>query len=194
MRPIRMWDWLRDHQLEAELWSEEKSVPLRALLLFYLAYAGMQHLFDPMYRSWFAGITLAFHEMGHIVFAGLGNTMMLLGGSIFQVVIPASAALYLLFRQGDYFGFAVGTSWLSFALWELATYIWDANRDELPLVGFGDHPQHDWGTLLTQWGVLNHCATFASAVRVIATVTWAAAMVLGAWLCWRIWLSRARPA
>ena len=189
-----MMEALRDRQLDAELWCEEKSVWARAGLLLYLFYAGVNHLLEPLYRSWFAGITLAFHEMGHILFSGLGNTMMLLGGSIMQVVIPLTAAIYLLLRQGDYFGLAVGTSWLSFALWELAVYIYDAPREDLPLVGFGDHPQHDWGTLLTQWGVLNSSDTYASLVRVLATLVWVASMAFGTWLCWRIWTSARKPA
>jgi hypothetical protein len=182
-----MLETLTGMKLEAELWCEGRSPWARLLLLGYLAYAGVRHLIDPMYRSWFAGITLAFHELGHILFSGLGNTMMLLGGSIMQVLVPAAAAIYLLLRQGDFFGFSVGASWFSFALWEMATYIRDAAREQLPLVGFGDHPQHDWGTLLTQWGILNSCDTIATGVRVIATATWGASMVLGAWLCWTIW-------
>ncbi len=180
-------DTLEVRKLDAELWCEEKSPWTRLPLLAYLVYAGVRHLLDPMYRSWFAGITLAFHEMGHILFSGLGNTMMLLGGSIMQIVVPSTAAIYLLLRQGDYFGFSVGASWLSFAAWEMALYIWDARREQLPLVGFSDHPQHDCGTVLTQWGVLNSCDTYASIVRVFATLTWGASIALGAWLCWRMY-------
>lgn len=182
---------LRDRKLDAELWCDEKSPWVRLGLLAYLAYAGARHLLEPLYQSWFAGITLGFHEAGHLVFAGFGNTMMLLGGSLLQVTVPLAAAAYLLLRQGDYFGFAVGGAWLSFALWEMAVYIFDAAREELPLVGFGDHPQHDWGTLLTQWGVLNSCDTIAALVRVLATACWAGSVALGGWLCWRMWsLSR----
>ncbi len=184
-------DTLADYRLDAQDWCRDKSPWGRLPMLAYLLYAGIRHLLDPHYRSWFAGITLAFHEMGHILFSGLGNTMMLLGGSIMQVVVPLAAALYLLARQRDYFGLAVGASWFSYALWEMALYIWDAAREELPLVGFGDDPQHDWGTLLTQWGILNSCDTIAFLVRVIATVTWLAAIALGSWLCWRMW-SRSR--
>ena len=81
---------------------------------------------------------------------------------------------------------SVGTAWLSFALWEMATYIWDAPREDLPLVGFGDHPQHDWGTLLTQWGILNASDVLATAVRILATGLWGASIAFGVWLCWQI--------
>jgi len=181
---------LEDYRLDAEMWCEGRSPWLRAMLAAYLGYAGVRHLTDPLYRSWFAGITLAFHELGHLVFAGLGNTMMLLGGSLLQLAVPLFVMLYLPLRQGDHFGGAVGASWLAFATWELATYVYDARREELPLVGFGDHPQHDWATLLTQWHLLNHSDTFAAVLRVGATCLWGASMVLAGGLCLCMWRTR----
>jgi hypothetical protein len=191
-RDSRIARYLVPYRDDAETWSEGRSAMLRIPLLVYLGYAGVRHLVDPMYRSWFGGITLVFHEMGHLLFMWFGNTMMLLGGSIMQLVVPAAAAGYLLVKQRDYFGFAVGGAWLSFSMWELALYVWDAARESLPLVGFGDHPQHDWGTLLTNWHLLNHCDTFAFLLRVLALATWAASMALGAWLCWRMLKPAAR--
>ncbi len=175
---------------DAEEWTEGRSAPLRLPLLAYLLYAGIRHLLDPMYRSWFAGITLVFHEVGHIVFALFGRTIAILGGSIMQVLVPTAAAIYLLLRQRDFFGFAVGGAWFSYSLWEMATYMADANQEALPLVGFSDHPEHDWGTLLTQWHLLNWCDTFATVVRVLAFLAWGSSMLLGGWLCWRMWRNR----
>jgi hypothetical protein len=178
-----------DRSLEAQLWCDGKSPWPRLPLLAYLAYASARHLASDEYRSWFSGITLVFHEMGHLVFAGLGNTLMLLGGSFVQVLVPFAAAIYLWLRQGDYFGLAVGGSWLTFSLAELAIYVADAAREELALVGFGDDPQHDWATLLTRWHLLNHCDHFAGAIRVVAIVIGLASLALGAALCWQMWLS-----
>lgn len=178
---------LRD---DARGWAEGRQVLFRIPLLAYLLYAGVRHVFDPMYSSWFAGITLAFHEMGHIVFSPFGRTLMLLGGSIFQLAIPLIAGLYLLLRQRDYFGAAVGGAWLSYAMWEMATYIGDANKEQLALVGFSGTPEHDWSSLLTAWRVLNHCETIATVVRVGAFTMFAGSMVLAAWLCWVMFRSR----
>jgi hypothetical protein len=191
---VRLWGWLREGfesaKLDAEIWSEGRLVWPRALLLGYLAYAGVRHLVSDEYRSWFSGITLAFHEMGHLLFVALGDTLHMLGGSILQVVVPLAAALYLWLRQGDFFGLAVGGSWLSYSLWELAIYVADARRENLPLVGFGDDPQHDWATLLTRWQVLNYGDHFAWAIWGVATILWASSMALGLWLCWKMWQSR----
>ena len=104
-----------------------------------------------------------------------------------QLAVPLATALYLLLRQRDYFGFAVGSGWLAFSEWELGTYIFDAPREELPLVGFGGQPDHDWATLLTRWQLLNNSDHIAFIVRALALVTWAGAIAFGGWLCWRIW-------
>jgi len=184
-----LWHALRD---DAEEWCETRSWPARAPLYLYLFYAGVRHLLDPMYRSWFAGVTLAFHEMGHLFFAFFGHTLALLGGSIFQLLIPTAAALYLLFRQRDWFGLTVCFAWLAFAEWELATYVADASREQLALVGFSGNPEHDWSSLLTQWRLLNHDDTIAAVIRVIAFATWGVAMALGAWLLLRMFRSGSR--
>lgn len=176
---------------DARDWAEGRHALPRLPLLVYLLYAGVRHIVDPMYRSWFAGITLVFHEMGHIVFSLFGRTLMLLGGTIFQLAIPLAAGLYLWLRQRDYFGGAVGGAWLAFATWEMATYVADANKEQLALVGFGDDLEHDWSSLLTGWRLLNHCDTIASVVRVGALLTWGGSMALGLWLCWMMFKSRA---
>ncbi len=180
--------FFEDRKLDAELWCEGRNPYLRAALLAYLAYGGVRHLADSHFATWFAGITLIFHEMGHLLFAPFGNTLHILGGSIMQLLIPTAAAVYLLLWQRDYFGFAVGGAWLSFALWELALYVWDAPRETLPLAGFSDHPQHDWATLLTQWHLLNSSDTIAFCLRGAALVTWTLSIAFGAWLCWRMFV------
>lgn len=154
----------------------------RAALAAYLAYAGVRHMGDALYRSWFAGITLAFHELGHVLFAPFGRTWMLLGGSIVQLIAPAAAALYLLLRQRDWFGLAVGGAWLSLSTWELSTYVGDAAREELPLVGLSGTVEHDWSALLTGWHLLNHCDSVAAVLRMIAFAIWLSSLALAAWL------------
>jgi len=176
-----------DLKYELDLWieSRESWIP-RALLALYLAYAGLRHMLNPLYGSWFSGITLAFHEMGHIVFIPLGRTMTIAGGSIMQLAIPLTAAIYLLKKQNDWFGFGVGLAWLSFAMFELATYIGDAARMELPLVGFGGGYHHDWATLLTQWRVIDYCDGIATGVRVLGGAVWLFAMIEMGYICAKI--------
>jgi hypothetical protein len=177
-------DDLRD---ELDIWLDERDgYVARGLLLAYLAYGLVRHVIDPLYRTWFGGITLGFHEMGHIVFIPFGRTMTIAGGSIMQLLVPAAAAVYLLKKQGDWFGLVVGLSWLSFSMFELATYIGDASREELPLVSMGGGYHHDWSTLLTQWHLLDQCDAIASGVRLVAGGIGLGAIVLGGYMVVRI--------
>lgn len=190
-----LWSLILTLRDDAEDWCEDKSPWLRAGLLTYLGYAGLRHLFDPMWVSWFAALTLMFHELGHIVMMPFGLTLHLLGGSAAQLLVPTAAGLYLLLKQRDWFGLVVCTAWLAFAEYEMATYMADASREQLPMVGFSDHPIHDWSALFTQWRVLNYCDQIANTVRGVAFLTWAAAMALGSWLAWlmfRAWRDRAK--
>lgn len=185
--------WVESAVDDARAWADGRSPWLRAPLLGYLAYAGGRHLATDEYRSWFAGITLAFHELGHIVCSPLGRTPMFLGGSVFQLLIPLAAALYLLLRQRDWFGLAVGLGWLATSLFELAIYVDDANRGNLALVGFSDQPEHDWDVLLTQWHVLNHAQTFAAIIKGAGALTWALSILFGAWLILEMWRAQDAP-
>ena len=52
-------------------------------------------------------INLPFHEAGHILFLPLGEFMTVLGGSLFQVIVPASLTVIFLTKHRDVFGAAV---------------------------------------------------------------------------------------
>lgn len=183
----RLREWAEGLVESVREWCHGRSPWARAPLAAYLLYAGIRHLASHDYRSWFYGITLGVHELGHLLFMPFGQTLHLLGGSLMQLVAPLAAALYLLLKQRDWFGLAVGGSWLAFSTWELATYVGDANREELPLVGFDDAPLHDWATLLAQWHLINQTDTIAAAIRVVALVLWVASMALGSWTLWLMW-------
>jgi hypothetical protein len=187
-------DRFEDARDELELWLEGRDDWIaRGLLLAYLAYGLVRHVVDPLYRTWFGGITLVFHEMGHIVFIPFGYTLTIAGGSIMQLLVPFAAAVYLLKRQGDWFGFVVGMAWLSFSMFELATYVGDAAREELPLVSMGGGYHHDWSILLTRWRLIDHCDAYASALRVLAGGVGLGALGLGAYIVFRIARRRLAP-
>jgi hypothetical protein len=185
-----LWRDLRD---DASDWCVGRSWPPRALLLAFLAYTGVRHLADPEYASIFSGLTLAIHELGHVVFQVFGEWMMVAGGSLAQLAAPVAAAAVLK-RQRDYFGVAVCGAWLSYSLCGLATYVADARAQELPLVGLSDDPEHDWHYLLGRAGMLSWDTRLAGLTRLAAFVTLAASLWLGVWLCVRMArAARARP-
>lgn len=165
-------------------WASGRSWHWRALILGYLIYAALRSLNDPDYGNIFFGITLAFHEMGHILFAPFGELLMVAGGSITQLAIPVIAALLLLWRQRDYFGFAVCGAWLGFSALNLARYVGDARALQLPLVSLGPEAEHDWWYLLSRMGWLRYDTRIAGLVQGIGSVLLIAFLVFAAWLCW----------
>lgn len=166
---------------DAAEWARGKMWIPRAVLLAYLVYADIRFLRDPMSSTMFSGITLAFHEMGHLLFSFAGHFIGSLMGSGMQILIPI-VVIVVFYRQDDYFGMAVGGFWLSFAMFELATYVGDARAMELPLVGFTDDPEHDWHYLLSATGLLNLDTTFAFLLRASAVVIGLASLALAVWL------------
>lgn len=175
--PPRVQAFLED----AAEWARGRMWIPRALLLAYLVYADIRFLRDPLSSTIFSGITLAFHEMGHLIFSFAGHFIGSLMGSGMQVLIPL-IVIVVFYRQTDYFGMGVGGFWLSFSLFELANYVADARAMELPLVGFTDDPEHDWHYLLSTVGLLNFDTTFAFLIRVAATLTGAASLAFAVWL------------
>jgi hypothetical protein len=185
--PTRL-DALRE---EAEGWANGRMWIPRALLLLYLLYAEIRFLRDPMSSTMFSGITLAFHEMGHLIFAFMGHFIGSLMGSGTQLLIPI-IVMIVFARQPDYFGISVGGFWLSFSMFELANYVGDARAMDLPLVGFSDDPEHDWHYLLSTTHLLPLDTMFAFLLRVAATLIGLASLAFGVWLLTKMYGTKAR--
>lgn len=179
---------LRD---EAAEWADGRMWIPRALLLLYFVYAEIRFLRDPMSSTMFSGITLAFHEMGHLIFSFMGHFIGSLMGSGTQVLIPV-IVMIVFARQPDYFGVSVGGFWLSFSLFELANYVGDARAMDLPLVGFSDDPEHDWHYLLSTTHLLPLDTTFAFLLRVAATLIGVASLAFAVWLLTKMAASKPR--
>jgi len=191
---LRTDTWLGRKREDAVAWATGRMWPPRAALLAYLAYAGCRHLTDPDYGSVFSGITLAIHELGHVLFGFLGEWLSVAGGSITQLAAPVAVALLLL-RQRDYFGVAVGGAWLSMSLSNIAVYVADARAEELPLYSLGGGDvMHDWNYLLGSVHLLPQDARIAGMVRFAALVALAGSILLGAWLCAVMARRKAVPA
>jgi len=174
--------FLTDFLEASKRWAAGRSWHWRVLILAYLVYAAFRSIKDQDYGSLFTGITLAFHEMGHILFAPFGEFLMFAGGSITQLAIPILAAVLLLWRQKDYFGFAVGGAWLGFSAMNLARYIGDARALELPLVSLGPEAEHDWWYLLSRMGWLRHDTQIAGLVRGVGVIILFLSIAFAAWL------------
>jgi len=89
-------------------------------------------------------------------------------------------------RKGYTLGFAAACIWFFENWFNIARYMADARKLELPLVGGGDH---DWNTIFTRWDVLLYDTRIAAAVRLIG---WIGITATCAWVLWRAWSDRRR--
>lgn len=125
------------------------------------------------------GVNLVFHEAGHPLFGLFGwETLGILGGTLMQLLVPLAVTGSFALRR-DALGTAVGGFWLSENLLNIARYVGDARAQLLPLVGGGEH---DWATLLGQWGALAQDQRIAGVLRAIG---WLGMLAAWAWLLWQ---------
>jgi len=128
-------------------------------------------------------INLAFHEAGHMLFMFLGNFMMVLGGSLAQLIVPAVVMVAFVFKHENAFGGAVALWWLGQSAMDLAPYIYDARTGQLLLIGgfIGQERPgaHDWTNLLGRLGMLDYGHAFGTFTNVagmtvmVLALTWA---------------------
>ena len=73
---------------DARDWARGRMWIPRAVLLLYLVYADYRLFSDPESSTMFSGITLAVHELGHVIFGFAGHFIGSLMGSGTQVLVP----------------------------------------------------------------------------------------------------------
>ena len=105
-------------------------------------------------------MNLAFHEAGHVFLSMFPRFIHFAGGTLFQLLVPAVCLVHLL-RRGANLGWQLCLFWLGENLLNISIYAGDAVKQELPLVGGGEH---DWTYLLTELGLIAHTTGTAKAV------------------------------
>ncbi|MFI5058266.1 MAG: hypothetical protein ACHQLQ_08765 [Candidatus Acidiferrales bacterium] len=124
-------------------------------------------------------VNLMIHEGGHLFFSWFGETIMILGGTLGELLVPLLCAAYFFFQR-ETTGFAFCGFWFFENFPYIGTYMSDARDQALPLFGGGEH---DWGLLFAQWGVLQHDRTIGGIARDIG---WIGMFATVAWLAYRV--------
>lgn len=117
---------------------------------------------------------LLIHEGGHFFFSWFGNTIMILGGTLGELLVPLLCAIYFFFHR-ETTGFAFSLFWFFENFPYIGAYMADARTASLPLVG---SEESDWTILFTQWGLLAQDQKIGAAMRtlgllgMLATTAW----------------------
>lgn len=148
---------------------------------------GYDYRIGEINQSFMHNILLPIHEAGHVFFRILGNFMMILGGSLFQMLLPFGICVAFIVKRRDNFGAAVCLWWTSVSLVDLSAYIYDALHPQMTLIdgSMGDESGiHDWINILRTLNSLEHAqlygalAHFLGSVLMVAGLLWALAILL----------------
>ncbi len=132
-----------------------------SLYFFWCAYDPYQwHLID--------GVNLIIHEAGHLFFRPFGEFMMIAGGSLFQVIMPALFVGYFLYHNKLYSA-ALVLFWVGESILNVSVYAGDAVALQLPLLG-GEGSIHDWNYMLSSLNLLGSTTQIAGALRLLGTI------------------------
>jgi len=159
-------------------------VILAGLALWSWVLIGMDYRSGEMSESFLHRPILVFHEAGHIVFMPLGHWVMVLGGTLGQLIMPAILAGALLIKNRDPFGAAVGLWFLGVSVLDIAPYMYDAFQPQLMLLSgqVGEAGGHDWIYLFSSMGLLPKAQLIGALTHKIGAIVVVLAVGWGAWL------------
>lgn len=138
---------------------------------YYATSFGVWHFID--------SVNLVVHEAGHVVFSLFGTFLLVLGGSLLQILFPFIFVLYFWFKD-DRFSAGLLLTWVGINIISVAVYAGDAVRMQLPLIT-GDTDGHDWNYLLIRTGLLHYTDTVSTLFWVLAIIT----LLLGAYFSFK---------
>src|SRR5204862_6430498 len=77
--------------------------------------------YDPFQWHLIDGVNLVIHEAGHIVFRPFGEFMMIAGGSLFQVIMPALFVGYFCYQR-QFYSAALVLFWVGESILNVSVY------------------------------------------------------------------------
>ena len=172
----------------------------KAVFLALLSVYGLKLIFTPILDFpdsgwWLHSVNLVFHEAGHVLFMPFGRFLHVLGGSLGQLIVPATVIGAFLFGR-DIFGAVVGVWWLGESFLDISPYINDARAGQLMLLGgvTGSEVEdyHDWEVLLTKLGMMQYDHALARLTFTIGTLLMLTAMLWGGLILWKSYQVRSK--
>lgn len=136
--------------------------------------------YAPLNGSLLDIVDLPIHETGHLLFRLFGEFMMIAGGSLFQVIVPAVFVGYFI-RHEKYYSAAIVLFWVGQSILNVFVYANDAVVMQLVLLGGHTGSEgafHDWNFLLTETGLIDSTPKVAGLIRILGTFVIIAASVL----------------
>lgn len=128
-------------------------------------------------------VNLIFHEAGHSIFMFFGEFIHVLGGSFFQIFFPLVFVIYFFIWRKDFFSASVLLFWVGQNILNVAIYIGDSIKLELPLLG-GDSSIHDWNYILSSLNILQYTDKLSGFTYNIGIIVMIIASVSSLYISW----------
>lgn len=171
---------------------------LRAVLLAAFGVWGLRLIAldlrgGEMGSSFLHGPLLVFHEAGHVLFNPFGQWIMVLGGTLAQLLLPALICAAFLLKNRDPFGAAIGLWLFGVSVLDVAPYMYDALEPTLMLLSgqTGEAGGHDWIYLFESMGLRPRAQGIGRLTHTLGALIVLLAL---AWAGWLLKLQRARLA
>ncbi|MBI5727865.1 MAG: hypothetical protein HY965_08430 [Ignavibacteriales bacterium] len=148
------------------------SVIISAAGLYFILSRG-----EYSYLDYFA---LIIHEAGHFLFGWGGEVIMMMGGTLIQLIVPGLLIVFSIFNRFKYF-MQVSLFMLLHNLINISVYAGDAAEQKLKLFG-PPGAKHDWNFLLTRFNALEYAGDIASGFVVLAWITLVLLLFVPLWL------------
>lgn len=143
--------------------------------LYFLSIA-----YNPLAGCFLDIVDLPIHETGHLLFRMFGEFMMVAGGSLFQVILPAVFVGYFVWHK-KYYSAGIVLFWVGQSIINVFIYASDAVVMQLVLTSGTTGSEggfHDWNYLLTKTGLIGSTKTVAALIRMAGSLTIVAAIVV----------------
>jgi hypothetical protein len=127
-------------------------------------------------------VNLMIHEAGHLFFSWGGHTIMLLGGTLGELIVPLACAAGFLYRR-EIYGFVFSIFWFFENFLYIGTYMADARTSALPLV---NSDESDWTLLFGQWNILPYDQRIGGFFRLVG---WIGMLGVAGWLTYQTYRS-----
>ena len=145
------------------------------LSIYFLSIA-----YAPLNGSFLDLIDLPIHETGHLLFRPFGQFLMVAGGSLFQVMMPAVFVVYFIWHE-KYYSAAIVFFWVGQSILNVFVYAQDAIVMQIVLTSGltgSEGSFHDWNYLLTETGLIDSTKKVAGLIRLLGTLCIITASVL----------------
>lgn len=150
---------------------------IRYVVTFLLGVYFLLHALNPGEWIFLSYVNLIIHEAGHVFFLFFGDVLQALGGSIFQILIPATFVYYF-WRKNERWSASLLLFWLGESILEVSQYILDAQKMNMDLLG-GEAVIHDWNFILTNLSLLEYTDPIGNLFYTISILVTISAIILG---------------